>query len=285
MFRLQYLKKKEQNMTRKNYFYGKRSEYRHNYLPFDFYDFWITAKENQNQRYKNKIRDYLHTPFDWDEDQDLYSRSISPFDTASSAYDSQAHQSTQTTHRSRAGNDQTNDCNNVNEKNSIIGKKFSNNQRPKSSISFQDEQKTTKKQFKNEDVDFYQEGKNQSKNEKDTKKIKSFEEKLVKTKNQKQEPIQTKFETKQKTIIQGKKRQRKNNKKPRLFKNEFQTNYLNNAPDRRNISNFDKVLARSISNMTIQTPQAWNLRDYKPKPSKASSKILITKYIDTNQLF
>lgn len=54
------------------YYVPKRSEYRQNYLPFDYYDFWITAKENENLRFKNKLRDYLHTPFDWDEDQDYY---------------------------------------------------------------------------------------------------------------------------------------------------------------------------------------------------------------------
>ena len=50
----------------KNIFHiTKRSEYRNNYLPFDYYDFMITAKENENLRFRNKIRDYLHTPFDW----------------------------------------------------------------------------------------------------------------------------------------------------------------------------------------------------------------------------
>jgi hypothetical protein len=50
----------------KNIFHvAKRSEYRNNYLPFDYYDFMITAKENENLRFRNKIRDYLHTPFDW----------------------------------------------------------------------------------------------------------------------------------------------------------------------------------------------------------------------------
>jgi hypothetical protein len=57
---------------RKNFYLGKKSEYRQNYLPFDYYDFWVTAKENENLRCRNKLRDYLHTPFDWDEDQDFY---------------------------------------------------------------------------------------------------------------------------------------------------------------------------------------------------------------------
>lgn len=50
----------------------RKSEYRINYLPFDYYDFWMTAKENENLRYRNKLRDYLHTPFDWDEDLVVY---------------------------------------------------------------------------------------------------------------------------------------------------------------------------------------------------------------------
>lgn len=57
---------------RKHFYTGKKSEYRQNYLPFDYYDFWITAKENENLRCRNKLRDYLHTPFDWDEDQEVY---------------------------------------------------------------------------------------------------------------------------------------------------------------------------------------------------------------------
>lgn len=53
----------------------RRSEYRINYLPFNYYDFWITAKENENMRLRNKLRDYLHTPFDWDENVDIYCES------------------------------------------------------------------------------------------------------------------------------------------------------------------------------------------------------------------
>ena len=61
-------------MSRKSIFLAsqKKSEYRQNFLPFDYYDFCITAKENENLRYRNKLRDYLHTPFDWDEDLDIY---------------------------------------------------------------------------------------------------------------------------------------------------------------------------------------------------------------------
>ena len=55
----------------------KKSEYRNNFLPFDYYDFCITAKENENLRYRNKLRDYLHTPFDWDEDLDIYIEPLS----------------------------------------------------------------------------------------------------------------------------------------------------------------------------------------------------------------
>lgn len=58
--------------ARRNFYSSKFSEYRQNYLPFDYYDFMITAKENENLRFKNKLRDYLHTPFDWDEDLDLH---------------------------------------------------------------------------------------------------------------------------------------------------------------------------------------------------------------------
>ena len=79
----------------KNSFYlaAKRSEYRNNFLPFDYYDFWITAKENENLRCQNKIRDYVHTPFDWDEDQDYYLESNDKYN--------QATQATQTTERPR----------------------------------------------------------------------------------------------------------------------------------------------------------------------------------------
>ena len=55
----------------------RKSEYRNNFLPFDYYDFCITAKENENLRYRNKLRDYLHTPFDWDEDLDIYIEPLS----------------------------------------------------------------------------------------------------------------------------------------------------------------------------------------------------------------
>lgn len=60
-------------MSRKNMYLAsqKKSEYRQNFLPFDYYDFCITAKENENLRCRNKLRDYLHTPFDWDEDLDI----------------------------------------------------------------------------------------------------------------------------------------------------------------------------------------------------------------------
>ncbi|CAF0894972.1 unnamed protein product [Brachionus calyciflorus] len=76
---------------KRNPFAVKRSEYRHNYLPFDYYDFWITAKENENLRFKNKLRDYLHTPFDWDEDQEYY--------IEQNLHSEQANQGTQTTDR------------------------------------------------------------------------------------------------------------------------------------------------------------------------------------------
>ena len=60
-------------MAMRNFFQlAKKSEYRNNYLPFDYFDFWITAKENENLRCRNKIRDYVHTPFDWDENQEIY---------------------------------------------------------------------------------------------------------------------------------------------------------------------------------------------------------------------
>lgn len=62
-------------MSRKSIYMAsqqKKSEYRRNFLPFDYYDFCITAKENENLRCRNKLRDYLHTPFDWDEDLDIY---------------------------------------------------------------------------------------------------------------------------------------------------------------------------------------------------------------------
>lgn len=66
-------------MSRKSIYLGlqKKSEYRQNFLPFDYYDFCITAKENENLRCRNKLRDYLHTPFDWDEDLDIYIEPLS----------------------------------------------------------------------------------------------------------------------------------------------------------------------------------------------------------------
>jgi hypothetical protein len=78
-------------MAKRNYYQGKRSEYRNNYLPFDYYDFWMTAKENENLRFRNKIRDYIHTPFDWNEDEDVYLETVDKFD--------QFNQATQTTQR------------------------------------------------------------------------------------------------------------------------------------------------------------------------------------------
>lgn len=80
-------------MTNKRNMYslGKKSEYRQNFLPFDYYDFWITAKENENLRFKNKLRDYLHTPFDWDEDQTYYIEQMNKTE--------QANQGTQTSER------------------------------------------------------------------------------------------------------------------------------------------------------------------------------------------
>lgn len=76
---------------RNKYSLGKKSEYRQNFLPFDYYDFWITAKENENLRFKNKLRDYLHTPFDWDEDQEYYIEQMNKSE--------QANQGTQTSER------------------------------------------------------------------------------------------------------------------------------------------------------------------------------------------
>lgn len=264
MFRLQYFKEKEENMTRKNYFNGKRSEYRHNYLPFDFYDFWITAKENQNQRYKNKIRDYLHTPFDWDEDQDFYTHSASSFGAASSSYDSLAHQSTQTTYRSGSE---------YNGSNRQISKENHHNQtRPKSSISFQDEKVNEKINKKKRTIRNQTKMEHKNLDEENKKNPKHEKEQVVKIQNKKKQPEETvKIE---KQIVQGKKRLRKYNKS-KSIKNEFQANYLNNAANSRNISNFDKVLARSISSMTVHTPEAWNLRDYKPKPSKTQSNTFL----------
>ena len=67
------------DMSRKSIYLAsqKKSEYRRNFLPFDYYDFCITAKENENLRCRNKLRDYLHTPFDWDEDLDIYIEPVS----------------------------------------------------------------------------------------------------------------------------------------------------------------------------------------------------------------
>ena len=81
-------------LSKKNFGIGRKSEYRNNYVPFDYYDFWITAKENENLRFRNKVRDYVHTPFDWDEDEDVY------LESSPNQFD-HLNQATQTTDRPR----------------------------------------------------------------------------------------------------------------------------------------------------------------------------------------
>jgi hypothetical protein len=303
-------------MNKKNHFFiGKRSEYKNQYLPFDFYDFWITAKENQTQRNKNKIRDYLHTPFDWDEDQDFYIHSSSSLGGGSDGLgsdprDSVAHESTQTTFRSRANTHRNEEAKEVKES---INLKNGQNRRNKSTgISFNDEQKLVKKKSivkpqQSSTSSASSSSASMEQQEVNRKKSKTKEKHTAKSAAPESEhrpdqhhqhhrhhqhhhhhhhhshqnesnnyidnatanPISDQAAKPQNSSV---KKRSKKNKNKNVYKNEFQSNFLNNIAQSRNVSNFDKVLARSISNIAIQTPPAWNLREYNKEPKSKTHK-------------
>lgn len=233
----------------KNSFYlaAKRSEYRNNFLPFDYYDFWITAKENENLRCQNKIRDYVHTPFDWDEDQDYYLESNDKYN--------QATQATQTTERPRTTNDRKSrqklkfeDKENDQNYDHHHGRHHSQHQHVHLDLDEQDHKHRVRKEAKIH--------KKQEIIEDDTSSEQlSGDDRQVKrqAKSSKNAGIQ----------IYAPEAQTFNISKPRKAQSGFVKRSKSIAEPKSSLE------SKSITNMSVQTPPAWNLREYRNKQNKS----------------
>lgn len=225
------------NMSKnnKNIFHiAKRSEYRNNYLPFNYYDFMITAKENENLRFQNKLRDYLHTPFDWDEDQDFY------FEQEREKNFHQASQASQTADQPRHGHHQ---------------------------------------QY----VDAQPKPKSTSKNKKQPPMSADNEKRQVQINNDRMEQNNpnTEFSQKRSKSKSAKKANKINNNKE-LFLN------LQKRPSTPKVPKKDipRVNFNSISSTAVQTPLAWNLRDYNniEKPKRALTRSASVSNLQTRKV-
>ena len=226
---------------RKNFYAGKKSEYRQNYLPFDYYDFWHTAKENENLRCRNKLRDYLHTPFDWDEDQGFY------LEAQTSTADVVNH-ATQTTARPNRRDHLEN-----------VHKHFANQT---------EENKKQESQSNDQIVD-----NTKPKAKKTRKNKKSHHSKSkVSPKNVQIQSVDSNLNDGQNFVSRPRRVRsmsaRESTKAAHLAKKQ-----------NMNIENSrSKAVNKSVSSIAIQTPHGWNLRDFdskkekKSRPSSAASK-------------
>ena len=250
----------------KNNFYlaAKRSEYRNNYLPFDYYDFWITAKENENLRCQNKIRDYVHTPFDWDEDQEYYLESNDKFHHTNQAtqtsekprHDRKSRQKTEQdkenheVHFSDHKQHHKHHQHNQHQRQNRANHSDLNDHRPQQQSRPQSQQRTRSQK---KDIEPGEETESSEHLSDDTEMVNERKKPLKSTKNtgiQIHIPESRSF----------------NIAKPRKVQSGFAQRSKSNADKDRK----EKFDSKSITNMSVQTPPAWTLRDYqKSKPSKS----------------
>jgi hypothetical protein len=261
---------------RKNFFAQKKSEYRQNYLPFDYYDFWVTSKENENLRCRNKLRDYLHTPFDWDEDQDFYLETqVNQVDVVNHATQTTTRPNRrdhlQKVHNAFAGykHKQSNDQETQNN-NQVNQKQQSQNQ--KKNLKNKQEEKKTERPKSSASSIVQQQESVQRKPRKNKKK--SGVAKSARAINFEQQSHQgIRIENSYSKLNDG---QGVVSKPGRVRSSSARepSSYAENFVQKQN-SNLDQVsqkLAKSISNIAIQTPLGWNLRDFNnEKQSRASS--------------
>ena len=288
-------------MARNTHYYSnKKSEYRVNYLPFDYYDFWITAKENENLRFKNKLRDYLHTPFDWDENLEVYQESEAVVGAAAEAAAAAAanaaaaeaeraekaekarlaalarnlerlNQATQTTSRPNR-HDHLKKIAQDNERQRLTEKQTQQAANLEKSVQTVINNRANKKSAKN--------GRKKSKDRLNANNGK----KLINnnTRPTKSAGVQVNFEY-------SKKRDQATNSgqltvAPRCQSAKYPM--ARNQRNQRNESSFkldhccdhgkektDANLVRSLSNMSIQTPMEWNLRDYSRTSLRSAKSI------------
>jgi hypothetical protein len=267
-------------MAKYNYFIGKRSEYRQNYLPFDYYDFMITAKENENLRFRNKIRDYLHTPFDWDEDQDFYLEEESKFKHAS--------QATQTSERPRHGPNKQNPLHdNYKDKKDDHHHQHHHHHHHQhhqhqhhqhQQQQYQELQQEKQQQQQHVQCFSHDDQKQKPKIE---KKAQQTERKNSTDNNNSINGRLVKSASVQINIDGNKDKRPKSVKKRNVNKSNNNNKSTNNDLTSSSATNLRKVDFRSISSMAVQTPLAWNLRDYNiaKSRSKSAKSRLITKRI------
>jgi hypothetical protein len=280
-------------MARNTHYYSnKKSEYRVNYLPFDYYDFWITAKENENLRFKNKLRDYLHTPFDWDENLEVYQESEAVVGAAAEAAAAAAanaaaaeaekaekarlaalarnlerlNQATQTTSRPNR-HDHLKKIAQDNERQKHTQQQIQQASNLEKSVQTVINNRGNKKSVKN--------GRKKSKDRLNANNVK----KSINTRPTKSAGVQVNFEY-------SKKRDQATNSGQLTVAPRCQSAKYPIARNQRNQSSFkldhccdhgkektDANLVRSLSNMSIQTPMEWNLRDYSRTSLRSAKSI------------
>jgi hypothetical protein len=284
----------------------KKSEYRNNYLPFDYYDFCITAKENENLRHRNKLRDYLHTPFDWDECLDYYIEPLA---------DDNLNQATQTTERpvSRQHNEskhkeiakEIKNSHYYDSENQSRNSKIKNNQYKcdhhhnhygnyqNNQEQMQNKNKSNKKYVTPKPPPLQLSATSQTSSSSASLSSASATSSSslsasmlpVKEKKSKSNGIEinafakkSSNSTKKSSSKQQKKRSHSltiNKPDKKLnFKQQNEPHYSDNL--RKKSSNNNVESLKNIANMSVQTPPAWNLRDHKPKKlplNKGTNKI------------
>ena len=240
-------------MAKNSFYYAsKRSEYRNNFLPFDYYDFWLTAKENENLRCQNKIRDYVHTPFDWDEDQEYYLESEEKFN--------HINQATQTTERPR-------------HENLRKSRQRQEQDKENNEVRFNDDHH---QHNHNHNHNHHH---NQRHNQDDDRPRNKHNERNHKKKPQDSEETESDTLSDDREIKKENKKSTKNTgiqiyapetksfniSKPRKVQSA-------NIKRSKSIVNTKENDNKSITNMSVQTPPAWNLRDYRSnKPNKSNT--------------
>lgn len=243
-------------MAKRNNYSNKRSEYRINYLPFDYYDFWITAKENENLRFKNKLRDYLHTPFDWDENLEVYRES----QEIAMKFE-KANQATQTSDRPNR-HDQLKML--LDEKEELARKHIQVSNLEKS-VQTSQGKKWCKKQMSSNNQTKHQSGNKKSKeglvnSKKHIRPTKSASIQVNLDSNSKRNQSSTAATT---NVNRQRSRSARNLRNQSSIKLE----------DNFGTGNKANEMVRSMSNMSIQTPMEWNLRDYSRTSMKSGKSI------------
>lgn len=243
----------------KNNFYlaAKRSEYRNNFLPFDYYDFWITAKENENLRCQNKIRDYVHTPFDWDEDQDYYLESNDKFNQINQATQTSERPVNNRKSRHTRFEDKENYEHNHNHHHSHKHnepKQRKNQPAPPPPPPPPPQQSHHRHNFVNKNKDSDEAETESDQLSEDRNEEKQVEHRPI-IKNSKNAGIQ----------IYAPETQSFNVSKPRKVQSGFVKRSKSIADVKK-----EKFESKSITNMSVQTPPAWNLREYKNNKQRDS---------------